>query len=461
MIKKSFKLISVLMLVSIISLIVIQFFILDTYSTKINQQFSYKVSNILDNILEKYIKEKVEQKIVENKMEILLNKNISDVNKTLLNKIIYGILVDEKNILSEFNINYLKKFIKEELSKNEIESNFEIAIFDHSSKSIVNKSEGFELPENTNSNNFFKKNIFEFKKLPNNLKILIYFPDNKMYTNETFSLMSIASMGFIFVIILSFLTTIYIFVDQKKISEMKGDFINNMTHEFKTPITTISLASQMLGRDPEKLSLEKIKHFTSIIEKENQRLANFVDRILQMSIYDKGHLKLILKQIKINDIILNISEKIHSIYNPQNFKFEMKLNAQYDLINGDEIHITNVINNLIENATKYAKGIPHILITTKNKNDNIHISVKDFGIGISKKYIGKIFEEFYRVPQGNIHNFKGFGLGLAYVKKIILKHNGEIFAESEHGKWTEINIILPLLKKNNNKYEREDELIIS
>jgi two-component system phosphate regulon sensor histidine kinase PhoR len=249
-----------------------------------------------------------------------------------------------------------------------------------------------------------------------------------------------------------FTYTIMIILKQKKLSMIKNDFINNMTHELKTPISTISLASQMLHDNSISNSPKVTEHISSIILQESKRLSFQVEKVLQMAVFNEGRLKLKFKELHFHELIRNVIHNFELRVKSKEGKLDAELLAENDLIKGDEVHLTNVIFNLFDNAVKYSREKPEILIKTENKNGFLLISVRDNGIGIAKEHLDQIFERFFRVPTGNVHDVKGFGLGLSYVKKIVESHQGKIKAESVVNKGTKFVIYFPLnINENGNK----------
>jgi two-component system phosphate regulon sensor histidine kinase PhoR len=231
---------------------------------------------------------------------------------------------------------------------------------------------------------------------------------------------------------------------QKKLSIIKNDFISNMTHEFKTPISTISLASEMLGDSSIAQTPEKQQRYLKMIRDENKRLSVLVESILQTSILDKGEFILKHSEVDIHDIINTAINNTQLLIDQRGGTIQTQLTATKFKLQADRVHLTNIVFNLIDNAIKYSKGVPEILISTHNTAEGIMIKVKDNGLGISKENQRKIFDKFYRVPTGNVHNVKGFGLGLSYVLAVVLKHNGTISVDSELGKGSTFNVHLPI-----------------
>ena len=280
--------------------------------------------------------------------------------------------------------------------------------------------------------------------------IAVYFPSEKNYILQTMWLMLTGSGVLVLVIIFSFYYTVSTILRQKKFSEIKNDFINNMTHELKTPISTVSLATEMLGDVSIEKSKDKLDHFVRIIKEENQRLGSLVENILQTAVLDKGEFKLRLQEVDVHEIIDRAISNIHLQVEKREGEIHIDKNAEQNTLQADRVHLTNIIYNLVDNALKYSEEKPVIKVSTVNKNGAIQISVSDNGIGISKENQKKIFDTFYRVPTGNIHNVKGFGLGLSYVKTAVKKHGGHVNVESAIGKGSTFIITMPL----NNHYEQ-------
>jgi two-component system, OmpR family, phosphate regulon sensor histidine kinase PhoR len=251
---------------------------------------------------------------------------------------------------------------------------------------------------------------------------------------------------FTFIITTAFFITVRTLLKQKKLSEIKSDFINNMTHEFKTPLATISLAVDALKNEKVSANKEKSEYFTGIIKEENKRMNKQVETILQAALLDKKEVQLNMKRLLAHDIIINVLNNINLQVEEKGGKIDVELEAENDLIMADEVHFTNVINNLLDNAVKYSKENLHIKLSTKNAGNHLKIKIEDNGIGMNKETLHRIFEKFYRAHTGNVHNVKGFGLGLSYVKTMIDAHHGHIKAESVLGKGSSFTISLPLPK---------------
>ncbi len=271
----------------------------------------------------------------------------------------------------------------------------------------------------------------------------VYFINQNAYIVNRMILLLIVSSLFLLVVIVSFAYTILSLLRQKKLSEMKTDFVNNMTHEFKTPIATISLASEMLSKSSVQESKEKLMKYANIIYEENTRLKNQVEQVLQISVLDKGDYTLNKKEIDIHDIIGDAVDTFQLIVSQRKGKIITNLKAEPHHIYADPMHIYHVIINLLDNAVKYSFNFPIITISTKSFSNGVILFIEDKGIGISPENQKYVFKKLYRVPTGNIHNAKGFGLGLYYVKTMVDAHGGKIKLKSEIKKGTTFEIFFP------------------
>ena len=254
---------------------------------------------------------------------------------------------------------------------------------------------------------------------------------------------------FMGVIIAAFYVTIRTLLNQKKLSEIKSDFINNMTHEFKTPIATISLAVDALKNEKVQAEPDRAKYFTGIIKEENIRMNKHVETILQAALMEKEEFRLNKKTISVHKIINQTIEKYQLQLQKQEGQVHVLFNAANDNIEGDEVHFTNAVSNLMDNAIKYSNGAPDITITTHNTYKNVVIQITDKGIGMSRETEKRIFEKFYRAHTGNIHQVKGFGLGMSYVKSVIDAHEGNIKVSSTLGKGSTFTVEMALAPEKN------------
>ncbi|MCD4663664.1 MAG: HAMP domain-containing histidine kinase [Bacteroidales bacterium] len=378
--------------------------------------------------------------------------NPMDLNKFLrksflaqevLESMIYG--YNNIPIENRLSISLLDSLISYELRNKGINTNFEFGIFSPSRNIMPIQKTGKYPKELLNKG--FSFAMFPSDMFNNPDYLMVYFPQEKRFLiKQLWGMLSI-SILFIIVIILSFAYTIITILKQKKISELKNDFINNMTHEFKTPVSTISLACEALS-DKDIIKSETLyDNYINVISEENKRLGGMAERILQSASLEKGQIILKKEQVDTHEIIDEAISNIKLQVEKKSGCITTDLKAKSYIIEADRVHFTNVIYNLLDNANKYTPVVPQITITTENSYSGIIISVKDNGVGISKANQKRIFEKLYRIPTGNIHNVKGFGLGLSYVKSIVEQHEGNISLESELNKGTKFIIFLPLIKK--------------
>jgi two-component system phosphate regulon sensor histidine kinase PhoR len=246
------------------------------------------------------------------------------------------------------------------------------------------------------------------------------------------------------VVIFFFVYTIFVILKQRRLSEIQRDFINNMTHEFKTPISTIAISAEVL-KDPRIINTpERLLNYTTIIQNENNRLKQQVERVLQMARLDREHISLKKELLDVHEIIREAVKNIAIGKSTQIDNIELNLGSPNSKVEADKLHLTNVFFNLLDNAIKYCKEMPRIVISTAKTHDSLQITVSDNGIGISPENHRKVFQKFYRVPTGNIHDVKGFGIGLNYVKLVVESHKGKINLASELGKGSTFTLILPV-----------------
>ena len=355
----------------------------------------------------------------------------SEMIQIILNKL----LTNDRTITSDFDINFLNKMIMVNLSQMNLDLDYDFLIYNNEENKIELSSA--ENPEILKSE--FKINLFQNDLMDSNLDLYLYFPNQRQYIQESNFFNIIISGIFLLVIGLCFYYVILKVFDLKKLSETKNEFIDNMTHELKTPISTISLACEAL-LDKEITSKDSKENYVKIINDENRRLGGQVEKVLSIAKTEKKNYEIDFDKLDIHKII-NDSIKINQFkIEKREGKIFQNLNAVNSIIYGNYDHLLNVFNNLIENANKYSLDVPHIEISTENKNDKLFVIVSDRGIGIRKSNLDKIFDKFYREPQGNIHNVKGFGLGLSYVRNIIGKHNATIKVESQLNKGTKFEI---------------------
>lgn len=374
--------------------------------------------------------------------EILKERYI--YQRALLDEVVYNILytASDKPLKERVNFKQLDHFLKAELLNNGIDIPYHFSVTDRDGKEVYRCSDYVHDNEKIYSRLLFEKDPPAKMGFVN-----IFFPtmDNYIFSSVRFMIPSII---FTCVLLVTFVFTIYIIFRQKKLTEIKNDFINNMTHEFKTPISTISLAAQMLNDPAVGKSPAMFKHISGVINDETKRLRFQVEKVLQMSMFERQKAILKKKEVDANELIYGVTNTFRLKVESCNGTIDVALDADDPFIYVDEMHFTNVIFNLLDNALKYKKPDVniHLKVRTWNEAGKLHISIEDNGIGIKKENLKKIFEKFYRVHTGNLHDVKGFGLGLAYVKKIVTDHKGTIRAESELNVGTKFIIVLPLFK---------------
>lgn len=336
---------------------------------------------------------------------------------------------------------HLDSLVRNELSRKGIRTEYEYGVYSTSLGRLVMEKTGQYGRE------LLEKSI-GFTLFPGDASIspdylMIYFPKEKHFLLTQMAGMLSISVFLILIIIVSFILTLNSVIKEKKLAGMKTDFINNMTHEFKTPISTISLACEALS-DNDIKNIEGISdNYIKIIGEENKRLGIMAEKILQTAVLEKGKLRLSLEEVDIHKILVDVIKNIAIQVEINDGTIINDFQAISPDIQADKVHLSNVFYNLLENANKYSPKKPHIVVSTKNVEEGVEVAFKDNGIGISKSDQKKIFEKLYRVPQGDLHNFKGFGLGLSYVKAIVEKHRGHIRLESEEGKGSVFTVFLP------------------
>jgi len=345
----------------------------------------------------------------------------------------------------ELNKDEVNFALKRALLFSGIETPFEFAI-------IKDGAVGEGMFKKSEKNDFLKSNymvhLFPDNIIRQNLLISVIFPDRTNYVLGSMTWLLGGSFLFSLIILATFALSLFFIIRQKKISEMKSDFLNNMTHEFKTPIATISLAADTIT-NPKVINDESsIRHFIGMIKKENSRMNKKVETILQIASLDKKEIDFKFENLSLHSVIERAVETIEIQVHQQNGKVILNLNASEPVIYGDFEHLTNLVNNMLDNALKYSPESPDITVETTNNDRGIILSFKDNGIGMSKSVQSKIFERFYRQSSGNVHDVKGFGLGLNYVKAIIDAHKGSITVTSEPGKGSRFEIFLPFNCEN-------------
>lgn len=388
---------------------------------------------------------KGQRKLVMNPMrfEEHLRRKIAHVDE-----MIEGLLEVQlyPNLQERITLKQLDSIVNEELAARGIRTNFELGVFNLFNQPVMLSEELNNHALNQLAGANYQARLFPNDFVPDRHFLKIYFPNQRGYVLQTMWLMLSSSAILILLIIGVFWYTINTILKQKKISQIKNDFINNMTHELKTPIATIGLACEALTDKELKRTDSMVNNFVGMISDENKRLGTLVENVLKSAILEKGDFKLKYEITQVNHLISEVAKGMQIQAKNKGGAIHFSADNQLPEIAIDRVHFSNVIYNLIDNSLKYSPTSPQVEIITKKLENGVRISVSDNGIGISADNQRKIFDKLYRVPTGNVHNVKGFGLGLSYVKAIIDKHHGEVQVKSQVGKGTTISIFLP---KNN------------
>lgn len=348
----------------------------------------------------------------------------------------------KQSLAQRIDSTFIVEQLKEELRARKLPLAFDMKI----SKGDVDSTLYGFVTDSSEKESQYSATLFPSETSANEATISVYFPGKSSILIDNIQMMLFSSATLLLILIGSFTYTILTILRQKKISEMKTDFINNMTHEFKTPVATIMIASESL-KDPEIAEdKNRITRLANIIYDENSRLGNHIERVLNIARLEKDNLELTKELINVNDLLEGVVDSMELQFKKNEAEVSLDLKATRAMIMADELHLSNIIFNLLDNSLKYCEENAKIEIYTKNKGDHILIHMKDNGIGMSKEQQAKVFDQFYRVPTGNIHNVKGFGLGLSYVHDIVKRMTGSIKIKSELNKGTEFEITFPLNK---------------
>jgi two-component system phosphate regulon sensor histidine kinase PhoR len=377
--------------------------------------------------------------------EPVQNYNLLVTNKKVyIEKMINQIMLNEGRIEERLSYSTLDSLIRQDFTDRNIVLPFEFAVRTGNVRYSL-RSAGF--------NPMSKFQMYVSRLFPHDIRtspnfLVVYFPTRENYLYRSVGFMAGASLTLALIILVISSVAIYVIFRQKRLSEIKNDFVNNMTHELKTPISTISLASQMLSDQSLSNDAKNLEHISSLILEESKRLGNQVERVLQMSIFEEGKMSLRIQPVHFDQLVRRAVEKISLQVKKKNGRIDLDLDSGEEPISCDETHLTNVVFNLIDNAMKYCHNDPVIGITTRSTSRSIQVLIRDNGIGIDKEYLNRIFDKFFRVPTGNIHDVKGFGLGLSYVKKVIEQHHGTISVTSEPNAGTTFTLIIPKTQKS-------------
>lgn len=354
-------------------------------------------------------------------------------------------IVKDVPVQQRVSIPYLDTLLHQELVDKGITTPYALAIYSNRKNAFVMQNDvSKKCGERYQSREDYKYSISLFPSSNDQVaRLYIDFPSTGSFLWGGMWLHLLSTIIFSAIVLFCFYYTIKVIIEQKKLSEMKNDFLNNMTHEFKTPIATITIAAGTIKKWLDKGQPNKAMRFVNIIEEENKRMNSQVGKVLQMARIDKREFKLNIEEVYAEDVILNAAEKIAMQVEEKGGQVVLELEAQNSVIEADETHFTNIVHNLLDNANKYSPEQPIITIRTSNAGNGFQFEIQDNGLGISKEARKHIFDKFYRVPTGNLHDIKGFGLGLSYVQAIVTAHGGTIEVKSELGKGSNFIISFP------------------
>lgn len=375
--------------------------------------------------------------------EIVKNRYI--YQKALLDEVVYSILysASDKPLKERINFKLLDQDLKSELMNNGINIPYHFRVTTQDGREVYRCSDYSEKGEEYT----YSQVLFRNDPASKMGVVKVHFPDMNSYIFSSVRFM-MPAIVFTFILLVTFIFTIVVVFRQKRYTEIKNDFINNMTHELKTPIASISLAAQMLNDKSLTKSEAMINHLGGVIQEETKRLRFLVEKVLQMSMFDRKKTVFKKKELDLNEMVESIAHSFSLRVEHTGGRIYTDIGAVDSTIYVDEVHFQNAIFNLMDNAVKYGKPDQplDIYMSTWNDDQHLYLSIRDTGLGIKKENLKKVFEKFYRVHTGNVHDVKGFGLGLAYVKQIVELHDGEIAVDSEYRKGTKFTIKLPVIK---------------
>ncbi|GAB3750077.1 hypothetical protein GCM10028817_10980 [Spirosoma pomorum] len=396
--------------------------------------------------------EKASARLVQVNRPANMSQAKAEANTDMIKGMLKGLLMSDRPVAERVNRLALDTLLRQTLIERGITIPFSYGVRTRQQPNFLFTSLMAE-PEQLNTNGY-KAALFPTNLVETGNYLYVYFPTQQAFILDRLGFTFGASVVLILVILACFYIAISTIVQQKKLADIKNDFINNMTHEFKTPISTISLAVEMVQDQyggankaavPEP---DRLTRYMGIIRDETRRLGSHVEKVLQMALLDRGEIRLKLSQVNIHDVIERALNTIGLQIEQRQGEVDLDFEAENEIIEADDVHLTNIVYNLLDNAIKYSPDQLHITLQTRNLPDGISIKVTDKGLGMTKEQTNRIFEKFYRVPTGNRHDVKGFGLGLSYVRKMVEEHNGQIRVESQPGKGSSFEVILPYKHAN-------------
>ncbi len=417
--KRTILYIIILSSLSLLGLIVSQTLWVRNALDLADQQHSHRVDIALDNVLEEIV-----GKLDSTEVSRSLNRNSQEPS----------------DLFEVLDTVFLRELLNKYVDYHKLDQNFSYAIVKTSNDSVIFNS--VNIPENTRDIVTHKACLYCLWK-KDYYHLALYFPDIRKHEWVKMSAWLITSGAFLLIIILTFYKTISLIIKQKKVSQIRDDFINNITHEFKTPIATISLASEVLLNSESQNPDSRTSKYARVIYDENRRMRQQVDRVMQMAVLDKQNYSLETKEVNMDELIRNNVHNLCLEHCDNNIEVIDNLSSTNPVVKVDPIHLGNIINNLVSNSIKYSSNNPEIKMVSRNDNGHYIFSIEDNGIGIRKEDQSQIFDKFFRVHTGNVHNVKGFGIGLYYVKTMVEAHKGKINVWSEPGKGTRFDVLLP------------------
>jgi len=387
---------------------------------------------------------RTEQELV--KMKVKVSSKMEKLNE-VMNMIALEYVKEDENVLKIISPDQLDTLLQAELINRGINTDYNFGLYKTGNDSLIDCCNRYVNDSKQKAallDTKYRTNLFPNDIISKGEYLLLHFPSRITYVLSSMIWMLLGSTLFTTTIIIVFAYTVHMLLRQKKLSEIKSDFISNMTHEFKTPIATIALAVDAINNPKVHDDKEKVRYYSNIIREENKRMNKQVETILQTALFEKKDFNLRKKETDIHGLIENTIENILLQVVAKEGTINSRLNAAHHKMMGDEILLTTAIVNLLDNANKYSPRQPEIIVTTTDREKGILISVEDKGMGMSRETLNNIFEKFYRQQTGNVHDVKGFGLGLSHVKAIVIAHRGEIKVTSEEGKGSRFDVYLPL-----------------
>ncbi|AEW03525.1 two-component sensor histidine kinase [Niastella koreensis] len=446
--RKIFPVIIVLISLSLIGTIYVQYSWLRTMLVDKHEEFRYKLIRGINEVGVNLMEQKNSLPSLKNyRVRPDFSLQAEQFRSELMRPPTIAQKFTEQEVADKLHKAFASQGLKEVKFEFAITSNVNLLSYEIKSRAFLNQVE-----DTASDRNLVLYYIFQppsgsdLENLVPEEVMTVIVPNVKKVVLNDMRWMIVGAVFFTLMIITAFYITVNALLRQKKLSEIKNDFINNMTHEFKTPLATISLAVDALRNDKVAQDREKMNYFSSIIKEENKRMNKHVETILQAAVMDRQELTLNKVPLHVHNLIHEIMDNYKLQLEEKGARAELSLDARFDFVEADQVHFRNLISNLVDNAVKYSKDNLLIKIATYNTNKFIGIRIEDNGIGMSKETVRRIFEKFYRAHTGNLHNVKGFGLGLSYVKTVVDAHDGKIKVDSILGKGSAFNLEIPLIK---------------